>query len=285
MISARLWLLFPLALLLAVGCAGRMPHERDGPPPDGAADLDVEALPATVPRNEPLSPYGNPDSYEVFGETYHVMDSAEGYSEEGVASWYGTKFHGRRTSSGEPYNMFAMTAAHTSLPLPTYVRVTHLENGRSIVVKVNDRGPFVDNRIIDLSYAAARRIDMHEAGTAPVRVEALPGGTPIEGGTTVAVDDAPAPDAEAGSGGTEEAFDGDAYIQLGAFGQFTNAQRMRAEAAGADIRNVFVKRGRGNDGVRVYRVRIGPLRDSAERDSVMERLERAGIEAGRLVFD
>lgn len=279
-------LLTVLALLLVAGCAGRMPHERDGPPPGDAADIDAEALPAVVPRNEPLSAYGNPDSYEVFGRTYRVMDSADGYAEEGTASWYGTKFHGRRTSSGEPYNMFAMTAAHTALPLPTYVRVTHLGNGRSIVVKVNDRGPFVDNRIIDLSYAAARRIGMQETGTAPVRVEALPGGTPIDGdAATVAGDAAPAIQAEGDGVDAGDSFAGDAFIQLGAFGEFTNAQRMRAQAAGADIRNVFVMRGRSNDGERVYRVRIGPLSDGAQRDQVMERLERAGIEPGRLVFD
>lgn len=287
-------LLTLLMLVLVAGCASRLPHERDGPP-SSATTVDPDALPAVVPRNEPLSRYGNPASYEVFGQTYYVMDSAEGYAEEGVASWYGTKFHGRRTSSGEPYNMFAMTAAHTALPLPTYVRVTHLDNGRSIVVKVNDRGPFVDNRIIDLSYAAAKKIDMHEEGTARVRVEALPGGTPIrEGATTTASAPAQAPDSgreDAGANGAgasdheADAFAGDAWIQLGAFGEFVNAQRLRARAAGADIRNVSVQRGRSGTGGRIYRVRIGPVADAAERDRIFERLERAGIEPGRVVFD
>ncbi len=294
--APRAALLACLAVLLLAGCATRV-AERDGPPPDGAARDAAPELPEVVPQNEPLSPYGNPDRYEVFGETYYVKDAAEGYVEEGIASWYGTKFHGQRTSSGEPYNMFAMTAAHTSLPLPTYVRVTNLDNERSVIVKVNDRGPFVDNRIIDLSYSAAKRIDMHERGTAPVRVEALPGGTPIAdgatttaaadgeeaGGDSVVVDKAPEPDVTVEStnaGGAEEA-----YIQLGAFRAFANAQQVRAEAAGADVRNVKVSRARTAEGKRIYRVRIGPLSNAADRDQVIERLEAAGIDPGRVVFD
>lgn len=273
MTRMRTPLVLVVALLVATACAGRLGGERDGPPADGAA-LDADGLPDVVPRNEPLSPYGNPDAYEVFGRRYHVMDTADDYAEEGIASWYGTKFHGRRTSSGEPYNMYSMTAAHTTLPLPTYVRVTNLDNGRSVVVRVNDRGPFVDNRIIDLSYAAARRIDMHDTGTAPVRIESLPGGTPIR-------DEA----SSAATGRDDDAFAGDSYIQLGAFSEFANAQRMRARAAGADIRNVTVQRGRNGSGSRIYRVRIGPFGDASQRNTVIEKLERAGIEPGQVVFD
>ena len=105
---------------------------------------------------EPKSRYGNPESYVVFGKRYYVKDSSKGYVETGIASWYGTKFHGRRTSSGETYDMYAMTAAHKTLPLPTYVEVTNLNNGRSIIVKVNDRGRFHEIRIIDLSYKKGR---------------------------------------------------------------------------------------------------------------------------------
>ena len=126
-----------------------------------------------MPKVESKSKYGNPKSYVVFGKRYYVKDSAKGYVEQGIASWYGTKFHGRRTSSGETYDMYAMTAAHKTLPLPTYARVTNLENGRSVMVKVNDRGPFHQNRIIDLSYSAATRLGIVKTGTGRVEVEAI----------------------------------------------------------------------------------------------------------------
>jgi rare lipoprotein A len=111
--------------------------------------------------------------YRVFGETYRTLETSEGYEAEGIASWYGREFHGRPTSSGEPYDMYAMTAAHTTLPLPTYLEVVNLENGRRVVVRVNDRGPFLHGRILDLSYAAAWKLGMLESGTAPVRLRAL----------------------------------------------------------------------------------------------------------------
>ncbi len=126
-----------------------------------------------VPRNEPRSRNGNPPFYDVMGKRYFVLSSSVGYVERGVASWYGPGFHKVRTSTGEPYDMYAMTAAHKTLPLPAYVRVTNLQNGRSIVVRVNDRGPFVGNRIIDLSYTAAAKLDMLRNGTAMVEVRSL----------------------------------------------------------------------------------------------------------------
>ena len=140
----------------------------------------MDAIPDAVPRIEPRSTHGNPVAYEVFGKRYFVLATADGYRERGVASWYGPTFHARPTSSGEPYDMYAMTAAHKTLPIPAYVRVTNLGNGRSVVVRVNDRGPFVDNRIIDLSYTAAYKLDMTRAGTAFVEVEAITPGTLVE---------------------------------------------------------------------------------------------------------
>ena len=138
--------------------------------PDG---LDFDAIPDAVPREEFKSRSGNPETYVIDGVTYRVMDTSAGYREEGIASWYGGYFHGRRTSSGDVYDMYQMTAAHKSLPLPTYVRVTNQENGRSVVLRVNDRGPFVEDRIIDLSYTAATKLGMAEQGTARVEVVAL----------------------------------------------------------------------------------------------------------------
>ena len=138
--------------------------------PDG---IDFDEMPDAIPQQEFKSPSGNPDTYEIEGVTYRVLDTSAGYREEGLASWYGGYFHGRRTSSGDTYDMYRMTAAHKSLPLPTYVRVTHLANGRSVVVRVNDRGPFVQDRIIDLSFAAASKLGMAAIGTARVEVVAL----------------------------------------------------------------------------------------------------------------
>lgn len=137
--------------------------------------LAPEDIPDVTPRRELPSRRGNMDSYEQGGRTYRVLDSSYGYEASGTASWYGREFQGRSTSSGEPYDMYRLTAAHRTLPLPSWVRVTNLANGRSVVVRVNDRGPFADTerRIIDVSYAAAVRLGMVGHGTVPVRVEAI----------------------------------------------------------------------------------------------------------------
>lgn len=138
-----------------------------------SGDINVDHLPDLIPKWEPKSRGGNKSSYEVWGETYTVMDSAKDYSAEGTASWYGNKFHGHKTSNGEIYDMYAFSAAHKSLPLPTYLNVTNLDNQRSVIVRVNDRGPFHGDRLIDLSYAAAARLDYHKKGLARVRIEAI----------------------------------------------------------------------------------------------------------------
>lgn len=136
--------------------------------------FDPEEIPDAVPPpSEPPSRYGNASEYEVFGRTYRVLESSEGYDEEGEASWYGEQFHGRPTSSHEVFDMYAMTAAHKTLPLPTYVEVENLDNGRTAVLRVNDRGPFHEGRIIDLSYAAALKLGVVGAGVARVRVRAV----------------------------------------------------------------------------------------------------------------
>jgi len=132
-----------------------------------------DSIPEVIPRIEPRARSGNPPFYDVFGKRYYVLSSSVGYRERGVASWYGPGFHNVRTSIGEPYDMYGMTAAHKTLPLPAYVRVTNLQNGRSVVVRVNDRGPFVGNRIIDLSYSAAVKLDMLRNGTAMVEVRTI----------------------------------------------------------------------------------------------------------------
>ena len=126
-----------------------------------------------IPKVEEYSKYGNPKSYKVFGKKYYTKKTHIGYSEEGIASWYGKKFHGRLTSTREIYNMYKLTAAHKSLPIPCYAKVTNLSNNKSIVVRINDRGPFKKGRIIDLSYAAAKKLGIVSKGIARVHVEAI----------------------------------------------------------------------------------------------------------------
>jgi rare lipoprotein A len=160
--------LYIACLILLSSCTPL--HKKDGPP---HFYVDESKIPNAVPKREPLSQYGNMRSYRVFGKRYHVLLSSKNYEAIGVASWYGTKFHAQRTSSGERYNMLAMTAAHKTLPLPTYVEVTNLRNKRKIIVKVNDRGPFRSNRLIDLSYVAAKKLGMLAHGTAMVKIKAI----------------------------------------------------------------------------------------------------------------
>ncbi len=244
------------------------------PPPPA----DLAAIPDAVPRAEPRSRYGNPSSYEVFGRRYFLLPTADDYVERGVASWYGPGFHGERTSSGEPYDMYAMTAAHKTLPIPAYAEVTNLRNGRRVVVRINDRGPFVGDRLIDLSYTAAWKLDMLREGTAPVEVRVVtPGPSP---GTTMtaqtAPSSAPAP-AQAGPMASQ-------WLQVGSFVQRDNAERMLARLAAAGISAARIDS--REDGPRVlHRVRIGPLSGAAELDDYVERLRLIGIPDARLAHD
>jgi rare lipoprotein A len=181
-----------IALALLIGACGHQPQknhaffskspgaeeaadEDEDPNPDGPPDddIDVTHIPNATPKLEPLSRYGNMSSYEVWGSRYKVMPHSKGYKAQGTASWYGKKFHGQRTSSGEKYDMYGMTAAHRSLPLPTYAKVKNLRNGKEVIVKINDRGPFVGDRLIDLSYAAAKKLGIHSAGTGKVQITAI----------------------------------------------------------------------------------------------------------------
>ena len=230
--------------------------------------IDVETIPNAIPKREPKSRYGNPKSYVVFGKRYYVMDSGKGYIEKGIASWYGTKFHGRRTSSGETYDMYAMTAAHKSLPLPTYVKVTNLSNDKFIVVKVNDRGPFHENRIIDLSYTAAIKLDIIQKGTGLVEVKAID----IEDSKEVIL-------VEDDKISTQDA---SFYIQVGTFSKLESAKKLKQKLDSfgdnlIKISNVIVS---GNT---LYRVRIGPFTDTKLSDSIVSKLSDFGIFEHRIV--
>mgnify|MGYP001065668268 FL=1 len=254
---------------------------KDGAPRSGSARIpDLPDDP--VPRPLPRSKYGNGPVYEVFGKRYTVMPTSSGYKERGVASWYGTKFHGNLTSSREPYDMYQMTAAHKSLPLPTYVRVRNLSNGRSIIVKVNDRGPFVHNRIIDLSYAAALKLDMVTSGTSLVEVEAIsfddpPGDRPVRATTT------PEPAPLAPAAPAPQRIDEDhIFLQVGAFGSRDNAQRKLDALKSANILASFIVEDTSVSPA-IYRVRIGPIRGIVQYDLVVEELEKIGVSNPYLV--
>jgi rare lipoprotein A len=264
--SARLTCILAPALLLAA-CAQQPVSPADGQDGPPRRPPDVSNVPDAVPRDEPRSRYGNPPHYEVFGERYYVLDAAENFVERGIASWYGSKFHGRRTSSGEPYDMYAMTAAHRRLPLPTYVEVTNLDNGRKVIVRVNDRGPFKKNRVIDLSYAAAGRLDMLRTGTAPVRLRVV---TPE--GTAQAVTAATVHDGKIAY-----------YIQAGAFADRSNADRLRGRLDAARL-GVSSRLETVELGSRVlHRVRLGPLSTADDVDRLSDALAKLGIQDARVV--
>ncbi|MEM7408492.1 MAG: septal ring lytic transglycosylase RlpA family protein [Pseudomonadota bacterium] len=249
---------------LLAACGGIATRSSDGPPAESGG-----YVPDAVPKAEAKSRYGNPKSYVVFGKRYYTLDSAVGFTERGIASWYGTKFHGRRTSSGETYDMHAMTAAHKRLPLPSYVEVTNLNNGRKITVRVNDRGPFVAGRVIDLSHAAATRLDMIRAGTAPVAIRAI---TP---GQQAAPSTPPAPAASALTGAV--------FVQAGAFAASSNA-RIRSDEVARVTGHPIQVREQVRTGRRLHVVRVGPFDDAAAAELVRADLARSGIDDARVVI-
>jgi rare lipoprotein A len=271
-----------LAALTLAACAGNL---RDSAPSGSVSIPDLPGDP--VPRPEPRSRYGNGPVYEVFGETYRVMDSSSGYKERGVASWYGKKFHGRLTSNREPYDMYAMTAAHKSLPLPTYVKVRNLRNNKSIIVRVNDRGPFVHNRIIDLSYAAALKLDMVQDGTSLVEVTAISfdepaGDRPVR---IVKPAEPPAPVTSPVAEAEPQPAAGqsnDIFVQVGAFGDRANAERRRAALLSGGIGGAFIFADEAATPP-MYRVRIGPIDGVDDYDALVLELERLGIRDPYLV--
>ena len=267
--------------------------QKDRAPKGG---IDISAIPDAVPRAEQPSKYGNPDSYEVNGQHYYVLNNSQGYFERGTASWYGEKFHGRRTSSGETYNMYAMTAAHRTLPLPTYVRVTNLKNGRSVVVKINDRGPFHDNRLIDLSYVAAAKLDMLGKGTAPVEVRAInpyqvePGGetsahpvtlkTAEPATAPVKTELPPQPELRGNRGNSQF------YVQMGAFSDQQNAEMLRSAVAESEkTGDIHIRQSSSANGSTLYKVRVGPLASREEAIQIKKRLATAGISDPHIITE
>ena len=241
--------------------------------PTGAPPAFIATLPEPVPKTEPRSLYGNKSPYSVLGQTYRVLPSARGYDERGIASFYGNKFHGYKTSSLEDYDMYKFTAASKVLPLPSYARVTNLANGKSVVVRVNDRGPFHENRIIDLSYAAAVRIGIWPKGTGLVEVQGIdpsaPGGEPPAPHTVIAA-------TGTGSPGI--------YLQVGAFSDPANAERVAAQLRQANFAPVRVEEVQVN-GRTIRRVRVGPLDGVDRADQVTVRIEGMGLPRPQVAVD
>jgi rare lipoprotein A len=270
-----------LAAALIAGCVPTRWPEQPAPAPAPVPPVARTPAPVPPPKPGPATPAppaeelpeplprarsGNPPFYEVLGQRYFVLEDSEGYREQGVASWYGAPFHGKRTSSGTVYDMHEFTAAHRTLPLPTLVRVTNLDNGRSVLVTVDDRGPFVKNRLIDLSYAAAKELDIVQSGTGRVEVEAV-----RTRRVQTAAEPAPAAPRQM-------------FMQVGAFRDEVNARRLKADLEAQGVSNVLI---RYDDEVRppLYRVRIGPIQGSAEYDALASRLAALRIANPRLVME
>jgi len=320
-VNVRRALAAPLGLAAAVALTACLSTPREATPsytvpPESLTPPPIpDSVPDAIPRIERRARSGNPPFYDVFGKRYYVLSSSVGYWERGVASWYGPGFHKVRTSTGEPYDMYAMTAAHKTLPLPAYVRVTNLLNGRSVVVRVNDRGPFVGNRIIDLSYTAAAKLDMLRNGTAMVDVRTIdpsapppvitasvappaPGAptgvlaavVPAAAAPTTTVPTGAAQPASAAPGAVAPNASGAAavspalFVQAGAFSDPANAQRLAEKLRGGGFGKIFVRDDR-IAGRRMYRVRIGPVSNVAAFDRVVAALERAGISDAHLALD
>ena len=254
--------------------SGRYADSNDstpqGPPPD------LSKIPEPVPKNEPKSQYGNKSPYSVLGESYKVLQSCAGYVERGLASWYGNKFHGYMTSNFEKYDMYAYTAANKTVPLPCYLRVTNLENGKTAIVRVNDRGPFAPNRVVDLSYVAAVKLGVWPKGTAMVEVRSIdpdhPDRKPELPRTTIV------------SGPPAKTLKPGLYLQVGAFADEANAERAANQVRAAKLGDVRVVESNVN-GRALRRVRVGPLRDADEADRITPRLKSLGLGEPRVAVD
>lgn len=250
-----------------VANAGRYSINQDRAP---SAPLDLSQVREVVPVPLDRTMAGNRSPYRVNGRTYHVMDSEEGFQQTGLASWYGEKFHGHDTSNGEVFDMYQVSAAHISLPIPSFARVTNLENQRSIIVRVNDRGPFHDDRIIDLSYAAAYKLGFSDKGTALVHVESIVAGqnNRILAGNTAS--SAPLTVASAASGSR--------YLQAGAFSDMNAAVRLSDRLRGLTGLPVIIRSVPGqSSNQQLHRVRVGPISDSREIERVSELMQSANL--------
>lgn len=296
MTRVQFWIAPVICSVLLSGCvgSGHHPSAKHGDPrpvvKDGGPDrpVRVDHLPDAMPKPEKRTRAGNKSPYTVNGKTYRVLKTSRGFQESGIASWYGTKFHGRPTANGERYDMYAMTAAHKSLPIPSYVRVTNRENNRSVVVRVNDRGPFHGGRVIDLSYAAAAKLGYVNKGTASVDVIAL---DPTEPGKIDHHSQAPQSAARAAftaAGNLDPNVASNMlfmnrFLQAGAFSSESSALSLRNRIAAWTSYPVIVDHGATTD--KLFRVRIGPISRDADLNDLRTLLEEKQLPMPHIVYD
>ena len=267
-------------LLLFVACSsapaptastgGRYSIHQDRAP---SRDVNIAAIPEVVPEPINRTMAGNRSPYTVLGKTYTVLPTERGYSERGVASWYGEKFHGHKTSNGEVFDMYKASAAHKSLPIPSFLRVTNLDNNRSLIVRVNDRGPFHGDRVVDLSYAAAMKLGYAERGTARVQLESIVVSDDSFRSVNAGGESASLPDIV----GREPASSGDKYLQIGAFSELQTAQRVSDQVRRFTQRPVFVRTVNSSSSGVLHRVRVGPVSDAAEIRQLSQRVVAANL--------
>lgn len=286
-ITRIFWCVAIIFIILLNGCATH--YQKDGPPP---FDVDVSKIPNAKPKSEHLAKSGNMSVYRVRGQNYHVMATSKNYQERGIASWYGMKFHRQRTSSGEPYDLLAMTAAHKTLPLPTYVEVTNIKNGRKIIVKVNDRGPFKPNRIIDLSYVAAKKLGMTGHGTALVDVKAIDPNEAFSHRSLWAHNNHPSPSINLNNNLNNNTHrlavnkkyshqhiqnkTKTMYIQVGAYNNKQTAEKIKTRL-GTVVSSPIQITHLAKQPKSLYRVNIGPIKDVATADTIKKKLRAIGI--------
>lgn len=265
-----------LTILLCVSACGSFDQlvgkstaSKDSAP---SYKVDPANIKDAIPREGAVTRAGNKNPYTVLGKTYHLLPTSKSYREQGTASWYGTKFQGRPTANGEPYNLYAMTAAHKTLPIPAYVKVTNLDNQRTAIVRVNDRGPFHDQRIIDLSYAAAVKLGYAEKGTARVLVESI--------------------DVTSSKKAVVKSEQGERYfLQVGAFSSIESANNLRRQLQRSIKQPVLIQQAEvavaDNSAVAsgLYRVRLGPMVSMALVDQVSKQLAAINITQPRLITD
>ena len=272
-VQSKVTVKFIVLLFLAVliqGCSqvNQVNEVQDGP----GRKLDASSIPDAIPKTEPITKAGNKSPYTVFGKTYHLLPSADKYQQIGIASWYGTKFHGNFTSNGEIYDMYAMTGAHKALPIPSYVRVTNLENNRSIVIRINDRGPFHSDRIIDVSYVAALKLGFADKGTTQVEVQSLTAEPNLE---LVEFDlrDQNLSENQRQVPGRAILPLGGVFLQVGAFLERTGAELLRKKIQPLTSLSIEVLQHKT-----LFKVKIGPIRNSNRLQMLQKRIdEKFGI--------
>ncbi len=245
---------FALSLLFPLCGLADFDEIQDGPP---LYSIDANKISDAIPKPLPLCSTGNPDSYDVNGKRYYVLKTNKNYVAQGTASWYGTKFHGKRTSCGEPYDMFAMTAASPVLPIPSFARVTNLKTGKQVIVKVNDRGPFHNGRVMDLSYAAAKKLEMLGRGTTQVKVEAIDTGVSLQLASTA----------------------NPLYFQVATFQESRNANQL-AHKLKAKLTNMVAVDSINQTNRVFYRVLVGPLLSAEQTEKIRQFLSSQGLNDG-----